>query len=256
MLLKRNTSSGTKINFGNIIAPIMDQVNDLLSNPATFKLAVTALCVILVGFVIRSFFSVTEAKAKLGSAVGDDSSKGNIRGAFEDDDEDEEDDTEFSAQTMLDPSTDNAILYGKTDKYEWSQNELEVEMFIGLKASGDVKSKNVDITIKVKTLKVVVNGATLLEGEFFAKVEADESSWQLDTNDAGEKVIWITLYKATPTVRNQHWKCVLKGDQEISVNHLGPPVHGVDPNDPDAVKKAIQQVRYCYYFHQYCVHLF
>eukprot|EP01032_Pedospumella_encystans_P008738 gene8738-10340_t len=221
----------------------MDRVRELLDDPATFKLVVTALCVVLVGFVISSFFNVADAKAKLSTEVGGGNSKENIRGAFEDDDEDEEDETDFTAQTMLDPSTDNAILYGKTDKYEWSQNELEVEMFIGLNASGDVKSKNVDITIKVKTLKVVVNGSTLLEGEFFAKVEADESSWQLDTNSAGEKVIWITLYKATPTVRNQHWKCVLKGDQEISVNHLGPPVHGVDPNDPDAVKKAIEQIK-------------
>jgi len=226
----------------------MDAAQAFLSDPANFKLLTTLLVTVLGGFAVWSFVSIYLAQHKVKSNKGDRvGNKQFSKGAYEDDEDDDEDDFDdhVTSNTMFDPTTDNAILYGKTDRYDWNQNESEVEIFVNLNTipnAQDIKVKNINVTLKNQSLKMVVNGSTLLDGEFFAKVLADECSWQLDTNTAGEKVIWMTLYKAVPTVRNQHWRSVLKGDEEVKVGHLGPPVHGVDPADPDAVKKAIQQV--------------
>ena len=56
------------------------------------------------------------------------------------------------------------------------------------------------------------------------------------------RYIWVTLFKKTPTLRNQHWKCVLKGDAEVNTASLGPPVHSLDVNDPAQMKAELAKV--------------
>ena len=60
--------------------------------------------------------------------------------------------------------------------------------------------------------------------------------------EGDQRVLWITLFKLHPTERNQHWKCVLQGDEEIDVKHLGPPVHTLDINDASSIKEAMKKV--------------
>ena len=146
---------------------------------------------------------------------------------------------------MLDTSHDSDILYGSNEKYDWNQSETEVELFVKLRTVADydkVRARDFDVIIRPSFLKVSIRGQTLIEGDLFDTVEQDECSWQMDINDNGDKVIWITLFKAVPTVRNKHWKCVIKGDAEVNVAKLGPPVHGVDTSSPDSIKDAIKKV--------------
>lgn len=57
----------------------------------------------------------------------------------------------------------------------------------------------------------------------------------------------VTLQKKVPTQKNQHWRTVIKGDEEIDTVALGPPTHTLDVNDKDAMRRAIEQV-YFFFF--------
>lgn len=143
---------------------------------------------------------------------------------------------------LLDTSNDGDILYGETDKYIWNQNESEVEMYIDLHQYKEISAKNIKVSIKSTSLSVHINGNLVINGEFFAKVLPDDCSWLIDTLRSGKKQLWFTFMKATPTVRNKHWKSLLKGDVEVNVSKLGPPVLGVDSSDVSSMKNAINKV--------------
>ena len=59
--------------------------------------------------------------------------------------------------------------------------------------------------------------------------------------DVDKVSIWITIAKKVPTVRNQHWKCVLKGDAEVDTNKLGMPVFKV--GDGAQMSEAMKKFR-------------
>ena len=142
---------------------------------------------------------------------------------------------------ILDTSNDNNYLHGVTDRYKWSQNEREVEMIVDIRgSSGSITKKDVVCFIKSTSLKIAVHGKVLLEGDFYAAVDPDECNWQIDTA-VGTQTIWITLYKRVPTVRNQHWKCVLLGDAEVDTSKLGMPVFKI--GDDVQMKDALEKVR-------------
>jgi hypothetical protein len=159
--------------------------------------------------------------------------------------EDDDDENAPDIKNLLDTRNDNEILYGKTEKYEWNQTETEVEMFLFLdsvEGNEDIRAKNMTVDIKKDSLKVSAYGKELINGIFFAKVLADDCTWQLDRSSDNRKVVWITLYKASPTLRNQHWRSIIKGDPEIKVSHLGPPVHGIDVDSKSSIKNAAKMV--------------
>lgn len=200
-----------------------------------FKVVITGLVIVLVTVVIASLVKLTNATK----------SKTNKTAIAEQVEEDETEDF-AGGKDLFDRSADSDIIYAKTDRYDWNQSETDLDVFVNLKSVKDgnnVRAKDVNVSIKSTSITITVNGVKLIEGDFYAKVLQDDCTWQMDTASNGERVIWLTLYKAVPTVRNRHWTCVLKGDKEIKVSHLGPPVHGVDANDPDAIKKSIQMVR-------------
>lgn len=150
-------------------------------------------------------------------------------------------------KNLLNTSHDGDVLHGRTDKYSWNQNEAEVEMYIDLHVysaagSREVGAKDIKVTIKSTSLVVHINGKEVINGEFYAKVIADDCSWLIDTLRNGRKQLWFTFMKATPTVRNKHWKSLLKGDAEVNVSSLGPPVLGVDSSDVNSMKDAIKKV--------------
>jgi hypothetical protein len=167
--------------------------------------------------------------------------------------DDSDDDYDFAddepmPHNLRETPNDPDLLYGSTDTYDWTQTESEVEMFVKLDKVGNfanLRAKDIKAAITSTGLAVSVNGETLVKGTFPAKVLADDCTWQLEEPRNSDKRIWITLYKAVPTMRNQHWKSALKGDAEIDVSSLGPPVHGVDTGDKSSMKKAIEQVWLC-----------
>ena len=89
---------------------------------------------------------------------------------------------EFDLAKLLDTSKDKNYLYGKTDKYTWSQNEKEIDLILDLPNSLSISKKDINCTIKSKSVKVVVNGNTILDGNFYSLVDPNECSWQIGLN--------------------------------------------------------------------------
>lgn len=213
----------------------VDVVDWVIAN--NFKVVLTGLMVILASVVVVSALRLVNARTN---------KKATKNGQPTEEAEDAEEDDVPTGKDLFDRTGDSDIIYAKTDRYDWNQSESDIDVFVHLKSikdAGNVRAKDVNVSIKSTSLSISVNGTKLIEGDFFAKVLADDCTWQMDTASSGERVIWLTLYKSVPTVRNRHWTCVLKGDEKIKVSHLGPPVHGVDVNDPDAIRKSMQMVR-------------
>ena len=110
----------------------------------------------------------------------------------------------------VDPSVAEISTYNgaKTQKYNWSQGIRNVDVQFKL-PDGITKSKQIDVVIKTKHLKVSLKGQKepLLEGELDNKVVVEDSQWLIE--DGG--YLNINFEKA----QEQIWKCVLVGDEEI-----------------------------------------
>ena len=152
---------------------------------------------------------------------------------------------DFDVSKLLDTSRDKDYLHGTTDRYDWSQNEHEVEMHVKIPADkfeSDVilTKKDVSCSIKPEKIFISIRGDTLLEGDLYAPVDPDECNWQIDKS-AETMSIWVTLYKKVPTLRKHHWKCVILGDEEVDTNHLGAPIFKIG-NDPNEMRSALARV--------------
>lgn len=60
--------------------------------------------------------------------------------------------------------------------------------------------------------------------------------------DGSQRKVWISLFKETPTTKNQHWKCVVVGDEQVDTGSLGPPVHALDIDNKAAIQEAMAKV--------------
>jgi hypothetical protein len=156
---------------------------------------------------------------------------------------------------IIESQGENDVLYGKTDKYEWKQGERDIELSIAVEAAVIRKSVKLDVTNK--RIRISVNGVAVVEGQFFADIVAEESHWQFEEVD-GVKRLEFSAPKQTPTQRNQHWRSLIKGDQQVGkltfdsflvlnplssdVSKLGPPVHAIDPDNKAQLKAAIDRV--------------
>jgi hypothetical protein len=144
-------------------------------------------------------------------------------------DEDEDEDQGGYFAKLLAKSTDGAVIRKRTKAYEWCQSGTEMDIWVYLKDvpnNANLRGKDVTVDISPQNLRIQVAGAVLLEGELHGQVIMEECTWQLDELD-GERVVWITLYKNT-----QLWPGLLKGDAEVDLSGLGPPVYAVDAQDP------------------------
>lgn len=152
---------------------------------------------------------------------------------------------EFDYDKILSVEKDDDVIHAQSDKYDWCQTENEIEAFIHLKDfDSHISGREIDVVMTMKHLKVIVQRKLLIDQDFFANIKPDDSFWTLSKDKDGNPFIWLTISKAVPTQRNHHWKSVLKGDQEINVDKLGPTLRSVDPNDPASIKKAVAQVNH------------
>jgi hypothetical protein len=125
---------------------------------------------------------------------------------------DEDDMKNFNEMIEEKRRAEGDVLHGFTEKYEWTQNDTDIEVYYALKgADGNIAAKNVKVDIKPNRLTLLLNGEKVLDGEFYAPVIAGDCNWQLEGSGASKRV-WISLYKKEPTTKGKHWRCVFKGD--------------------------------------------
>lgn len=122
--------------------------------------------------------------------------------------------------------------YGKTDRYEWTQTENEAEVYIPCNA--DLTARMVKVQMKTYSLEVKLNNVVIMKGDFPHSIKPDDSCWVIDSSNDGRKHIWITLFKGSPGI----WRHILNED----ANTL-PPVHAINPDDPESFKKALQKMK-------------
>eukprot|EP01117_Protostelium_nocturnum_P019713 TRINITY_DN860_c0_g1_i1.p1 TRINITY_DN860_c0_g1~~TRINITY_DN860_c0_g1_i1.p1 ORF type:complete len:855 (+),score=312.15 TRINITY_DN860_c0_g1_i1:157-2721(+) len=76
--------------------------------------------------------------------------------------------------------------------FRWSQQSLTVNVIVPT-SSPSIKKQDVDVSVTGSTLKVIVSGSTICEGNLFAAVNPAKTKW-----DIGKSGIQISLEKANP----------------------------------------------------------
>ena len=88
-----------------------------------------------------------------------------------------------SLANVLGDGADPEGFGGTTDRYRWTQSGTDVEIFVPV-APG-TSSKQVQCTFAPRRLRLVVDSASILDGEPFANIDPDECIWQLEDDDDG-----------------------------------------------------------------------
>jgi hypothetical protein len=146
---------------------------------------------------------------------------------------------------------DNRPIVGKTDLYEWTQTNDEIEVYFPLSKYGEsISSREIDVTISSKKLTIILRREVLLKEEFSFPIKVDDSCWMLDNNTIGDPHLYITLVKSSPSLsKSQFWKSLFVGGPEVKIplkgkgrGGNGPEIHSLDPSDNDAMKEALESV--------------
>ena len=83
---------------------------------------------------------------------------------------------------------------------------------------------------------------SMAEGALLREVVPDECVWEMERADDGGKKVVVTLHKRRATLAMHHWNCVVKGEPVIDVEKFGPPVVGVNGNDPGAIARMLEDM--------------
>jgi len=148
----------------------------------------------------------------------------------------EEDEGSFNKPSQLDPKAKAISTYNgaETEKYNWSQGINEVTVQISLPTG--TRAKNLAVEMTSTKLKVVLktDGKTLIEGDWYERIKADDSTWSVD-----EDSLVLNIEKGNENI----WKTVLKGDQEIDATKVdnSKPIDSFDHETQGALRKIVYE---------------
>lgn len=86
---------------------------------------------------------------------------------------------------------------GVTDKYRWLQSEKEI--IVEFPIPKGTKSKQIVVKLETRSVKVAVNGETVLVGKPLRDIVPDECMWEIEEmpgSETGEKKVVVTLHKS------------------------------------------------------------
>jgi len=154
-------------------------------------------------------------------------------------------------QKLIDAQKEKDYSRGSDPKYDWTQNEHEIEMHVKIPVNdafsveqiAALKKKDVTCTIKSNGIEIKLYGEKLLCGDFYAPVDPEECNWQLMVKNTSAPTLWVTLFKKTPTARKQFWRCVLLGDEKVETNQRGAPIFSIGGDDPNEMKSALASLK-------------
>lgn len=143
---------------------------------------------------------------------------------------------------------EDVFLEGSTERYEWKQNEKEIDIYIPI--DDNITSKNIKIDFKNNKIDITIDNMNFkLYEETFEEIVPYECVWQLESNNCdnhnhSNKCLWITIVKKLPTNHKCHWKGVFKADIDYNkINNSKSNVYSIDNNDPDSLKEAIKNLK-------------
>ena len=98
--------------------------------------------------------------------------------------------------------------------YDWDQNINELT--INFKFDKNVKIRDLDIRLNVKTLtiKFKTDDHCLVDGELFKKVKLENSTYSLNDN--------VLTFELDKFEKSNYWECVMIGEEKINTNEIVP----------------------------------
>jgi hypothetical protein len=102
--------------------------------------------------------------------------------------------TESEAAARLREAQEQATL-----PFKWTQTLVDVTLTLPC----SVRSRQVGYTLTKTALRIVIAGETVVDGELYAPVKTDSSSWTLE---GGEMLVVLEKQKG-----QEWWPCVIKG---------------------------------------------
>ena len=135
---------------------------------------------------------------------------------------------------------EDKFLEGSTERYEWKQNEKEIDIYIPV--DDNMTSKSIKVDFKNNRVDVYFSESIKLSEETFEEIIPYECVWQLENNN-NHKCLWITIVKKLPTNQKGHWKGVFKADIDYTKINDKNTIYSIDKDDPDALKKAVKDLK-------------
>lgn len=108
---------------------------------------------------------------------------------------------------------------GETDRYSWGQTLEQVDVTVAIDKG--VRAKQLDVQIKTHSVRIARKDGSkvYLEGEWFEKIDAEESFWTMETTSDG-KILVMNITK-NPN-QDKWWDTVIKGDRTIDTSKVNP----------------------------------
>ena len=138
---------------------------------------------------------------------------------------------------------------GKTDRYEWKQNDREIDIFIPI--PDNVIAKDIKVTFKSNNVvSINIDSANInMIDETHLDLIPYECVWQLDknsndnnNNNNNSKCLWITIAKKVTTKQVDYWPGVFKSDIDYT-KKAKPSLYNIDKDDPNSLKEAIKSLK-------------
>ncbi|RYG98320.1 hypothetical protein EON65_51585 [archaeon] len=148
-----------------------------------------------------------------------------------------------SSTSLMNPADIKDGTIGQTDKYEWSQGDSEMEVFVNLTpytSQNRLRGRDITVDIKPKSIQVKILNNVVIEGDLEGVVMVDDSTWVIDEIASSivtavktpedptqlargyvnpenikstQQVLWITLMKAPNS--ETIWAGLIKGEKCI-----------------------------------------
>ena len=108
---------------------------------------------------------------------------------------------------------------GENDKYSWGQTLEQLDVTVEIEK--DIRAKQLDVQIKTNTVRIARKDGSkvYLEGEWFEKIDSEESFWTLETGSTCKNLV-MNITKLPN--QDKWWDTVIKGDQKIDTSKVNP----------------------------------
>ena len=113
-------------------------------------------------------------------------------------------------------------------KFTWTQTDTDLTITVPVERT--TKGKDVVFKQTANTLLLGIKGQEpIFDGELFGHTKPDDSTWELETLDDGQRAIKIFFFKSQ-TYR--HWDCIMKSESSKGKN---------EGEDENAVKALLRE---------------
>ena len=109
------------------------------------------------------------------------------------------------------------------ETYTWTQNHKDVQFSIKLPLS--TKTKEIDITFGIKSLKIKVRDEIIIDGNLFSFVKVENCFWMIDDN--------MLIVELDKKKFDEWWEYAIEGEPHIDLGKIITPKGSLDDLDQE-----------------------